>query len=62
MNSYKTDLIVVPLEDGRRWRLHEGFTYRGKLDGDILMVQVPVGFVTDFASVPKVFWSISYLL
>ena len=58
MNSFKTDLIVVPLADGKRWRLHEGFTYRGKLDGDIIMVRVPMGFVTDFASVPKVFQNI----
>ena len=62
MNSFKTDLIVVPLADGKRWRLHEGFTYRcrtpGGTRGDWITVTVPTGFVTDFASVPKIFQSI----
>ncbi len=58
MNSFKTDLIVVPLADGRRWRLHEGFTYRRTRKGEWIIIQVPAGFVTDFASVPKVFHSI----
>ncbi len=62
MNSYRTPLIVTPLQDGKRWRLHEGFTYRcrppGGLRGDWITIVVPAGFVTDFASVPKVFWSI----
>ena len=61
MNSFKTDLIVVPLADGKRWRLHEGFTYRCKTPRDwedTLIIVVPAGFVTDFASVPKIFQNI----
>lgn len=56
-NSFATPLIVSPLPDGRRWKLFHPFTYKlnsafGKID-----VTVPAGFVTDFASIPWVFWS-----
>ena len=58
MNSFKTDLIVTPLQDGRRWKLHEGFTYWRTRDRIVIKIQVPAGFITDFASVPRVFRSI----
>ena len=58
MNSYFTPLIVVPLADGKRWKLHEGFTYRYRVGKDTFIIQVPAGFVTDFASVPRIFQSI----
>lgn len=38
--------------------LMEGFEYHlGDVDSNIV-VKVPVGYVTDFASVPRIFWSI----
>ena len=55
MSSFTTPLILTPLDDGRRWRLVEPFEYR--IDDDPLhKITVPKGFVTDFASIPRVFW------
>lgn len=57
MSSFTTPLVVTPMPDGRRWRLLRSFTYHvgSKYSGDV--VTVPVGFVTDFASIPWVIWS-----
>lgn len=38
-------------------RLLEPFTYN--TDGGALRITVPSGFVTDFASVPRIFWGIA---
>lgn len=43
--------IVVSPADGKRWHLREELRYQGNKD----LFVVPVGFVTDFASVPRVF-------
>ena len=41
------------------FKLDEPVRFRGMLeDGEVLSVEVPEGFVTDFASVPRVFWTI----
>ena len=57
MSSFTTPLVVSPLPDGRKWRLVFQFRYHiGKRwSKDIIIV--PVGFVTDFASVPWLFWT-----
>jgi len=52
--SFASPLIVRPLPDGRNWQLVEGFEFR--YNGKTL--KVPAGFVTDFASVPRIFWNI----
>lgn len=59
MSSFTTQLRVDPFDDNmRRWILREEFDYViGDLDGDE-MVSVPVGFITDFATVPRIFWGI----
>lgn len=58
MSSFTTELRVHPLENGTDWVVDEPFTYYvGELDSDV-KVEVTVGFVTDFASVPRMFWSI----
>lgn len=41
--------------DGRNWRLIKDFVYI--TDAGIRIV-IPAGFVTDFASVPRIFWTI----
>lgn len=48
---YKLDAEYV---DGKNWKLINDFSYIDRDNGEIL---VPAGFVTDFASIPKVFWS-----
>lgn len=58
MSSFTTPLIVSPMPDGRRWKLHEGFTYHIDSKCSENFIRVPTGFITDFASVPRVFQSI----
>lgn len=56
--SFWTPLLIEYL-DGRRYRVVEPFQYRVGEDGsEELVVTVPVGFVTNFASVPRVLWAI----
>lgn len=56
-SSFKTPLIVTPMPDGRRWRLFKSFTYHihSKYSQDY--IRVPEGFITDFASIPWLFWT-----
>jgi len=45
-------VVVTPLgSDPRRWELVDSFKYEGKTD----VFEVPMGFTTDFASVPRFF-------
>ena len=55
MSSFTNDLVVSPLPDGRKWRICRKFSYHSRKYK--LVVIVPTGFVTDFASVPFIFWS-----
>ena len=48
--------IVQPFADGRQWVLEHDLDYR-LLDSEHV-VHVPRGFVTDFASVPRIAWPI----
>lgn len=54
-----SDLLRVDYVDGRVWVVSRPvtFTYVGP-DGHVVEGQVPEGFQTDFASVPRVFWRI----
>ncbi|KKM65451.1 hypothetical protein LCGC14_1491230 [marine sediment metagenome] len=54
MSNFKTPLVVSPLPDGKHWKLHTRFTYEVSPE---LLVAIPAGFVTDFASVPWPFWN-----
>jgi len=56
MSSFTTELHVTPMPDGRRWKLTRAFTYEIGKKGSGNKIKVPVGFITDFASVPKMFW------
>lgn len=58
MSSFTTPLIVTPLNDGITWKLDEPFDY---VEGDLSTgrkIEVPLGFVTDFASIPRLFWDL----
>ena len=60
MSSFTKPLILkfLDTEDKFRYELYEGFEYRvGSEDSDDVII-VPAGFKTDFASVPRAFWSI----
>jgi hypothetical protein len=47
------DPLDLRYRDGRVWELLVGFAYEHPLVGRIV---VPAGFLTDFASIPRVFW------
>ncbi len=58
MSSFTTSLVVSPLVDGHRWRLENSFIYHVGTKYSKNKIVVPKGFITDFASVPFLFWSI----
>lgn len=56
MSIFTDPLIVCPLKDGKSWALISEFHYDvGEIDSGERITVEP-GFVTDFASVPKLFW------
>jgi len=59
MSQFTTPLNVQPFDTYRgktRWQLLDPFEYHvGKYPSDNIIV-VPKGFLTDFASIPKLFW------
>jgi hypothetical protein len=57
VSEFTKSLVVSPLADGRTWVLMEPFSYDVGAEGSGDTVQVPVLFMTDFASVPRPFWS-----
>lgn len=52
---FKNNLVIEAQDDGRRFRLVQPLIYQ--TPGGIGF-QVPVGFVTDFASVPRGLWNL----
>jgi len=58
MSSFTTPLIVTPMPDGRRWKLHRSFEYHVDSRCSNYIIRVPAGFITDFASVPWLFWMV----
>lgn len=57
MSSFTTPLVVSPMPDGRRWKLVFSFIYHVGSHYSNNIISVPVGFVTDFASIPWLFWN-----
>lgn len=59
-NSFLTPLVVEEMPSGKRWKLYNDFTYIWRRLG--IEIHVKRGFVTDFASIPRVFrWLIEKL-
>jgi len=55
MSQFTSKLIVEPL-DNDFWELQEEFEYHvGTYPSDEI-IKVPKGFITDFASTPKILW------
>ena len=48
--------VLKPFADNREWVLMKDMTYR--VGSSTFVITVPKGFVTDFASIPEVFWSV----
>jgi hypothetical protein len=57
VSSFTTPLIVQPIS-ARQWKLIEPFEYHVGSEDSQEVIRVPVDFITDFASVPRLFWSI----
>ncbi len=58
MSRFTDTLLVSPLPNGRTWIIRKDFGYDVGQEGSDDVINVPIGFNTDFASVPRIFWSI----
>ena len=56
MSEFTTALVVSPLSDGNSWVILQEFKYHVGAESSDNIVVVSKGFVTDFASVPRLFW------
>lgn len=57
MSSFREPLDVRVRDDGKHYEVLDTFTYYLDSNKEALL-KVEKGFITDFASVPRVFWSI----
>lgn len=52
--------FITPLEvefiDGQKWKVIKEFDYLVDFEDQNSAIRVPAGFVTDFASIPRMFW------
>ena len=58
MSRFTEVLLVSPLSDGRTWVTMKDFGYDVGKEGSGDTVNVDIGFMTDFASVPRPLWAI----
>lgn len=56
MSQFTEALIVSPLADGKTWVVLKPFGYDRGSEGSGRRIQVDLGFMTDFASVPRPLW------
>jgi hypothetical protein len=56
MSAFTENMIVSPLPSGRTWVLRKQFSYDVGTKGSGETIKVQAGFITDFASVPRLFW------
>lgn len=57
MSSFTSDLKVKVLENGDKYQILESFTYY-RNDNKEIVIKVEPGYITDFATIPQVFWNI----
>ncbi len=56
MSRFTTALVVSPLSDGKSWVVLDEFKYHVGNENSTDIINVSEGFVTDFTSVPRIFW------
>lgn len=56
MSKFTTPAILE-LMDRYLWKIHQPFEFY-LTDDETDIIEVPVGFITDLASVPRIFWSL----
>lgn len=57
MSSFTEPLTVTKIS-GKMWRVERGFEFYVGSEDSGARISVPEGFETDFASVPRIFWTI----
>ena len=57
MSRFTDILVVSPLADGNTWITIKEFGYDIVQEGSGDSIDVPIGFMTDFASVPRPLWA-----
>jgi hypothetical protein len=57
MSSFTTPLSLEFGDDGS-WTVNQKFIYHIGGSESGMAVEVPIGFVTDFASIPRIFWRV----
>ena len=57
MSSF-TDPLIVKHINGKSWKLCKSFKYCAGDESSEEVICVPKGFITDFASIPRLFWTI----
>lgn len=58
MSRFTDILTVSPLADGKTWVTRKEFGYDIGEEGSGKSIDVPLGFKTDFASVPRLLWAL----
>ncbi|MDP1675419.1 MAG: DUF1353 domain-containing protein [Bacteroidota bacterium] len=56
MSRFTNILVVSPLPDGKTWTIKSDFGYDVGSENSGNTINVPIGFQTDFASVPRMLW------
>lgn len=51
------DALVLEYLDGKNWKVVEEFDYHTNIE-PLYVIRVPAGFITDFASVPRLLWRV----
>ena len=57
MSRFTEILTVSPLADGKTWVTRKDFGYDIGEEGSGNTINVPIGFMTDFASIPRPLWA-----
>ena len=58
MSRFTDALVVSPMADGNTWIVMRPFGYDIGEEGSGDSVEVEIGFTTDFASIPRIFWAV----
>jgi hypothetical protein len=58
MSRFTNMLLVSPLPDGKTWIIRSDFGYDVGEEDSGETINIPVGFMTDFASVPRLLWTL----
>jgi len=58
MSRFTESLVVTPLPDGKTWIILSNFGYEVGSEGSGDVINVKIGTYTDFASIPRLLWSV----